>query len=341
MSLAARTLGSEMIGGAKNTSDRLSRRDALVWGAGAAASVLRGGASKEGRLIAQERAVPTKAQAPRGYIDAHVHVWTPDTTRYPLAAGFSKENMRPQSFTPEQLFSHARPCGVTRVVLIQMSFYRYDNSYMLDTIARFPGVFAGVGIVDSERTDAPMVMDTLAAKGVRGFRLAPGDRDAETFFGSEGMAKMWRHGADRDLAMCPLINPAVLPVIDRMCSRFPETKVVIDHFGRVGIDGTIRDEDLNRLCGLARHRLVHVKVSAFYALGKKAPPYEDLAPMIRRLVEAFGPERLMWASDCPFQVEDGHSYRASIDLIEDRLPFLISADREWLLRRTAEKVFFS
>ena len=33
-------------------------------------------------------------------IDAHSHVWTPDTARYPLAAGFVKENMRPASFTP-------------------------------------------------------------------------------------------------------------------------------------------------------------------------------------------------------------------------------------------------
>ena len=32
------------------------------------------------------------------YIDAHVHVWTPDTWRYPLASGFNKENMKPASF---------------------------------------------------------------------------------------------------------------------------------------------------------------------------------------------------------------------------------------------------
>ena len=61
------------------------------------------------------------------YIDAHVHVWTPDTDHYPLAAGFTKEDMKPPSFTPEQLFAHSRPSGVERVVLIQMSFYRFDK----------------------------------------------------------------------------------------------------------------------------------------------------------------------------------------------------------------------
>ena len=61
------------------------------------------------------------------YIDAHVHVWTDDTTHYPLAAGFRREDMTPRSFTPDELFRHARPAGVTRVNLIQMSFYGFDR----------------------------------------------------------------------------------------------------------------------------------------------------------------------------------------------------------------------
>jgi hypothetical protein len=31
------------------------------------------------------------------YIDALVHIWTPDTAHYPLAAGFKKSDMRPPS----------------------------------------------------------------------------------------------------------------------------------------------------------------------------------------------------------------------------------------------------
>src|SRR6187549_3796931 len=75
------------------------------------------------------------------YIDAHVHVWTPDTARYPLAPGFKKEDMAPASFTPEELFKHCKPAGVGRINLIQMSFYGFDNSYMLDAIAKHPDVF--------------------------------------------------------------------------------------------------------------------------------------------------------------------------------------------------------
>jgi predicted TIM-barrel fold metal-dependent hydrolase len=60
------------------------------------------------------------------YIDAHVHVWTPDTIHYPLAPGYGPENMQPRTFTPDELFVHTRANGVTRINLIQISFYGFD-----------------------------------------------------------------------------------------------------------------------------------------------------------------------------------------------------------------------
>ena len=63
-----------------------------------------------------------------GAIDAHAHVWTSDVARYPLAPGYAKERMASASFTPEELLAQAGPCGVRRVVLIQVSYYGHDNS---------------------------------------------------------------------------------------------------------------------------------------------------------------------------------------------------------------------
>ncbi|OYV87305.1 MAG: hypothetical protein B7Z73_10320 [Planctomycetia bacterium 21-64-5] len=141
--------------------------------------------------------------------------------------------------------------------------------------------------------------------------------------------------------MCHLVNPDALAAIDANCAKFPDTPVVIDHFARIGVDGQIRASDVAALCRLARHPHTFVKVSAFYALGAKKAPYLDLLPMIRKLLDAFGPERLMWATDCPYQVQQGHTYADSIALVRDRLEGLSDGDRQWLLRRTAEKVFFS
>ncbi len=263
-------------------------------------------------------------------IDAHVHVWTDDKTRYPRVA--NERDYQPARFTPEDLFAHSKPAGVSRVVLIQMSFYRFDNSYMLDMMKKFPKVFAGVAVVDSKSAGVAGVMKDLRKQGGRGFRVLAGtglDSDV-----------MWKAGAENGQAMCALVGPESLPVIDRMCAKFPETTVVIDHLARIGATGEVRDADVRLLCGLAKHKRVHVKASAFYALGKKAAPYRDLAPLIQRVFEDYGPRRIMWASDCPFQVEGGHTYAASVGLVKDGLPFLRKEDKEWLLGKTAEQVFW-
>ena len=66
-----------------------------------------------------------------------------------------------------------------------------------------------------------------------------------------------------------------------------------------------------------------------YALGKKQYPYTDLSQLIQALYDAYGPQRLMWASDSPFQVQPPHTYSGSIELVRDRLHFLSQDDREW------------
>lgn len=275
-----------------------------------------------------------------GYIDAHVHVWTPDTGRFPHDRQYVGLEYKPESFTPAQLLAIAKPSGVARIVLIQMSFYGTDNTYLLDALKRFPGVFSGVGILDSQRPGVREAMVRLRGLGIRGYRVSPG-KETATWLDSAGMQAMWRCGAEKRIAMCPLMGPDAIPSVDRMCAKFPETPVVIDHMARIGTDGEFRPADVRALCGLAKHRRVHVKLSAFYALGKKQYPYTDLSPTIRALYEAYGPKRLMWASDSPFQVEAPHTYAGSIELVRDRLEFLSGEDREWILGKTAEQVFFN
>lgn len=282
-------------------------------------------------------------------VDAHVHVWTPDTAKYPLAPGFTPADLQPPSFTPEELLALCRPQGVSRVVLIQMSFYATDNAYMLDSMRRHAPAFSGVAIVDHEKPDVARTMQGLAAEGVRGFRLYADATKAAAWRDSAGMKAMWAQGADANLAMCLLADPDALGPIGAMIERFPRTPVVIDHFARIGMKGGLDTpesrRDLEALLALAKHPQVNVKVSAYYALGAKKPPYDDLAPMIRRLRDAYGAARLMWATDCPYQVQPGasgeaHSYAASLELVRDRLDFLSRAEKFDILRNTARRVFF-
>ncbi|HEY7153647.1 MAG TPA: amidohydrolase family protein [Gemmataceae bacterium] len=281
------------------------------------------------------------------FIDAHVHVWTDDTAHYPLARGYKPENVKPKRFTPDDLFKHSKPAGVDRINLIQMSFYRYDNSYMLDMMALHKDVFSGTAVIDPSADDPTRLMGELAKKRVRAFRIYPGlerkvlpnTGKGDGWLRAAGYDKMFAAAGKNNQAMSCLIGPDALPDLDRMCREYPAAPVIVDHLCRIGGDGTIRDKDVTALCDMAKHKNVMVKVGAFYALGAKKPPYTDLAPLIRKVVKAFGVQRCMWESDCPFQVVE-QKYQDSLDLVRTRLDFLSDEDRDWLLRRTAEKFFF-
>ncbi len=288
------------------------------------------------------------------YIDAHCHIWTPDTDHYPLGQGFTKEDMQPPSFTAEELLATCRPHGVGRVNLIQMSFYgqpgkssniqnEIDNSYMLDMIKLYPERFVGTAIIDPTGPDPASAMAELGPdRGVRAFRIQPVfvPLPVESWLQHPGFEAMFAKGAETGQVLSCLINPDALPEVARMCRLFPKTKVIIDHLARIGGDGEIRDNEVETLCALAEHPEIYIKIGAFYALGKKQPPYLDLAPMIQKVVKAFGANRCLWESDCPFQVVE-HRYEDSIALIRDRLHFLGEDDKRWLLGDTAERILFS
>src|SRR4051795_11466013 len=188
-----------------------------------------------------------------------------------------------------------------------MSFYRFDNSYMLDMIKLYPERFVGTAIVDPLGARPDEAMRSLRPRGVRAFRIAPNysKLPPAQWLQPPGYAAIFAAAAETGQALSCLIGPDAFAEVDRMCARFPDTTVIIDHLGRIGAgpDGIIRDADVDALCALSVHPKVLVKVGAFYALGKKTPPYLDLVPLIKRVVQAFGARRCMWESDCPFQVD--------------------------------------
>ena len=235
----------------------------------------------------------------------------------------------------------AMPQGVGRAVLIQhYPHHGYDNSYLIDTWKKHPERFRIVGQIDSARPHVDRLMRDMLQTGVTGFRIGPRD-DQPDWLAGDGMKLMWKTAAETRQSMCCLIGPSKIAETAEWCVKYPDTPVVIDHFAGIGGDGTIRDKDVQNLCNLAAHKLVRIKISAYYAFGKKQPPYLDLVPMIKRLFDAFGPDRLMWASDCPYQLTAPNTYAASIALVRDHLDFVSADDRRKLLRTTAESTFFA
>jgi predicted TIM-barrel fold metal-dependent hydrolase len=272
-------------------------------------------------------------------IDSHVHIWTDDFTRYPLDSGFKISDLAVPRFLPEDVLSHAQANGVGRILLIQMSYYGFDNSLLLDIIRLDSAHFRGMAVIDENGEDLAFVMRQMRAAGVRGFRVVALD-PAIGLMERPGLRKLLARAGEEQMVIGFLTAPELLKDLLDVAVRFPDTTIVVDHMARIGMNGPITPEQVDLLCRLAHHPKTYVKISAFYALGSKKPPHDDLAPAIRRLYDSFGPSRLMWGSDAPFQTIHG-SYKDSLDLIRFRLPFLSDHDKNLMLREAAAGLFFS
>ena len=287
-------------------------------------------------------------------IDAHIHVWTSDFENYPLAPGFDKSDLWLPSFTPDEYLQYSRLVRNVRINLVQMTWYGLDHSYILDLIAAAPDTFVGTGIVpaviDVSLASPDKTMIALSRRGVYAFRVRGGHArmpigDVARWLNYPGYEKMFAAGAEHNLALSFLMGIHDLPDLDRMCTRFPETPVILDHVCGVRIkDGVFPEEALETLCRMARHKRVMVKLGPFHTLGDGKPPYLDLLPLIRRVVDAFGPERCMWESDSggPVTMSDPQTdYPAAIALIRDHADFLSDSEVEQILFKTAEDFFFN
>ena len=151
------------------------------------------------------------------------------------------------------------------------------------------------------------------------------------------MEQMWKTGAKEGMAMCCLMNPDGLPALDKMCQKHRDTTVVIDHLARIGVTGEIDPNEVDQLCKMAKHPNVYVKVSAFYALGKKKMPYHDLLPLIKKVYQAFGANRLMWATDFPW-IYEHPGYDKLTTIIETSIPDIQPHELAAIMGGTAKRV---
>ena len=287
-------------------------------------------------------------------IDAHVHVWTDDFGAYPLAPGFDKEDLWLPHFTPADHFSYSQAVGPVRLNLVQMTWYGLDHSYILDLIANNPSRYGGTGIVaaigDVSFPDPGKAMKALGKRGLRAFRVRGGKTgrqafgDVNNWLDYPGYESMFKVATDEDLALSFLMGLGDLPDLERMCRRFPQAPVILDHVCGVRIqEGVWPQEDIDRLCSMGRFPGVMVKLGPFQALGDGKAPYLDLLPLIQQVVEAFGAERCMWESDSggPVVMQNPQvDFAAAVALIQDHANFLSVSEKEALLFGTAARIFF-
>jgi len=268
-------------------------------------------------------------------VDPHVHVWK-DDPRYP----WPKELTNPpeQDALPETLLELMAASGVDHTVIVHVIYYRWDCRYTADSVRAHPQKFMGVCRVDPEAANAADELTRwVREEGYHGVRLSPySGAGGDWINDAPRMDRIFGRCADLEVPMCILCDAPRLPDVARVIERHHERlDVCIDHMSDCPID---KPELLAKLTDLARFPRVYVKISHLWSLSREEYPYRDTHDQVKRLYDAFGPERLMWGTDWPM-IEQYCGYAKALALYRDELDFLNDDDRQWILGRTALKLW--
>jgi predicted TIM-barrel fold metal-dependent hydrolase len=230
-------------------------------------------------------------------VDTHVHVLSPDRTRYPrnyaLDMAWAKEDL-----SVEQLAEQMRAAGISRATLVQaFAAYQYDNRYLRAAQAAFPDLFVAIGMVDPMADDAARRVDELVGEGgfsgIRVLLLAPALR-----LDDEGLFPFYRRCAANVVPLTVLTRPAKLAELDRVLRSFPQLPVVVEHLGLCTFEAGPPYAECNALFALAQHENVSLKFSTIN-LRAAAKGRASIESLLSALVARFGAGRLMWGSDFP------------------------------------------
>ena len=126
-----------------------------------------------------------------------------------------------------------------------------------------------------------------------------------------------------------------MPDVAALMEKLPDLTVVIDHMADCPVD---QPAELEKLIALARYPNLFVKISHTWSISKQTYPWSDAQAHVKRLYQAFGPKRLMWATDWPI-VESHTTYAKALSVVRDEMHFLNPDDLRWILSRTIEQVW--
>ncbi|MGZ5099348.1 MAG: amidohydrolase family protein [Usitatibacter sp.] len=227
---------------------------------------------------------------PPGSCDAHCHVFGP-AARFPYAPN---RRYTPPDAPAASLEALHRRLGISRTVLVQASAHGFDNSAMLDAIARDLASYRGVAMVSEDIADAGLA--SLHRQGVRALRFnfvrhLGGAPDLGTV--SRMAARIARLGWHLVLHLDAEDLLEYRDFLDTL--RIP---FVIDHMGRVVAGDGLSQEPFVRLLDLMKSDLAWVKVSGAERVSSTLGDFADAVPFAAALVDA-APDRVLWGTDWP------------------------------------------
>jgi predicted TIM-barrel fold metal-dependent hydrolase len=227
--------------------------------------------------------------------------------------------------------------------------WRPERPFSELAVARYPDRFVWLSRVDHK--------DPALEEMVAGLRRKPGcvgirvhaEYDGNTWrdpeFEQGGYSRLFAACEAEQVPVFIMVTPRA-ETLEPYLRKFPDLTFVIDHIGiawpAADTAPTERYARLDKIRRLAEYGNLHLKWSHVERLAAEPYPYPDLVPHFRKVVDAYGPERILWASDFTQAVKPGLSphpapYSHSLHYLLDSSAFS-AAEKEWMLGRTVRTV---
>ena len=229
--------------------------------------------------------------APPGTVDAHCHVFGPEAV-FPYAP---ERKYTPCDAPKEKLFALRDFLGLDKNVIVQASCHSKDNRAMVDALETSNNKAKGVAFVGEEVTDTELKwMDRAGVRGVR-FNFI---KRLVDFTPRDVLHRIATRVAKLNWHIVVYFEMADLGEMESFFTSLPTT-VVVDHMACPDVKKGVNDPNFQsflRLLGANKN--FYCKVTCPERFTVAGPPYDDVVPFARTIVERFS-DRVIWGTDWP------------------------------------------
>lgn len=226
-----------------------------------------------------------------GAVDAHCHVFGP-SPEFPYAP---ERKYTPCNAGKDKLFALRDHLGFARNVIVQATCHGKDNSAMVDACRTAGDLARGVASVDADIAHEELAgMHEAGVRGVR-FNFVKRLVDAtpkEVFIAIAEKIQEFRW------SIVVYFEAADLEELEPFLKQLPGI-VVVDHMGRPDVSKGVDHPEFERFIRLmATNENIWTKVTCPERLTVAGPPYDDVIPYYREIVDQFE-DRVLWGTDWP------------------------------------------
>lgn len=241
-------------------------------------------------------------------IEWNAHMFSADTERFPFHPR-AAYRPGPSNLSPDPLADYLQRMkqeGIDRAVLVHPEPYGDDHLLILDCLRRKPDLFRGTCLFYPDDPKAPAKMETLVRDVphmvATRFHAHRGKEQYLSSFADAGVRAIWEKAGELGLIIELHIGPNYAAQAAEAIRAYPDVKVLIDHLAEPHMGNAV---EFAHVLDLASFDNVYMKLSGLNHFSKDAPLYHSAKPFTRRVVDAFGPDHLVWGSGTP-GIVDAH-----------------------------------